>query len=138
LFSDASGQDWGGDASLAAKKRKTGFGAVCNGFVYQGSWVKLKKNSSSYAELVPLLLVLQHQGPQLQGQLLLVTTDNLGNAFALNRGASSSKSTKEIMRTIQETALAFNVAIVAQWVSREFNTLCDDLSKWVPDVSITV
>lgn len=133
IYSDASGEDLSDTRGMY----KTGFGATCNGIVYQGTWKLLKHKSSAYAELVPLLLILQHQGPHLRNRVLLVTTDNMSNAYAINRGGgSASKTSKAILQQIFDLASSLNIGLIAQWIPRQYNQFMDDLSKWVPQIQV--
>ena len=109
LFSDASGEDNPSGAAAPPALGRNGFGAVCQGVVYRGVWKNLTHKTSGYAELVPLLLVLQHQGKSAANSVLLVTTGNLGSAFATNRGVSNSRPTVGTVKEIQELALSLNI-----------------------------
>jgi hypothetical protein len=63
--------------------------------MYRGKWRVLpgpapeaaSQQSSSFYELVPIFLAVQLLAPQMHaGGVLVFTTDNLGNAFAINKG----------------------------------------------------
>jgi hypothetical protein len=117
IFSDASGD--------------VGFGAVCDGRLVHGTWHEPIKDvrSSAWAELVPLLVVLRDLGPQLRGRVVIVTTDNAGNVFCLNKGSCRSQDAFRLLRRIFELAEQYEVYLVGDWVPRELNDLCDRFSK---------
>jgi hypothetical protein len=118
IYSDASGDH--------------GFGLVINGTAYQGSWsTSVLPKSSTYKELVPVLLALHLLPPEAAGTLVVVSTDNLSNVYNINKGSCHSDEVFPIMLAILELAVAKGVYLVADWVPREFNELCDFISKVV-------
>jgi len=127
VFSDASGT--------------AGFGVIVASpsgsappTMYRGRWLRddtagdgpaQGQPSSSFRELVPLLLAVQLIAPQIPGQVLAITTDNLGNAFAINKGHCRSPESFELLYQIFEVAEQHGVFLIADWVPREFNHLLD-------------
>jgi hypothetical protein len=121
IFSDASGT--------------TGWGAVCMDTVYEAKWFSPPDQepdfSSCSIELAPLLEVLRRQGPALRDSVVVATTDNLANAFALNKGASSNFVIRELLQLIAFECNRYNITLVGDWVDRNTNQLLDDFSKQV-------
>lgn len=117
IFSDASGD--------------VGFGAVVDTTVIQGTWTPTMQDtaSSAYKELVPVLLALHRLGPEANGKVVIVTTDNLGNAYAINKGSCKSPLAYPVLCRIFEVAAERQMYLIADWIPRDFNTFCDELSK---------
>lgn len=122
IFSDASGE--------------IGFGATARGRVIAGLWQSaqaVEARSSGWKELVPIRLMLEHLAPSLEpGTLVVVTTDNAGNAFSINNGKASSDELFEQLLPILDLAAQYRFRIVGDWVPREFNELNDLLSRLSP------
>lgn len=121
LFSDASGD--------------IGFGGIAHGEVVAGLWTKqgdFASRSSSWKEWVGVYTLLLSVGPRLApGTIVVVTTDNQGNAFALNNGAACEGSFG-MLQAILLLADQLNVRIVADWINRERFPLIDTLSRLDP------
>ena len=116
LYSDASGDH--------------GFGLVIGTKVYQGAWSqKGLAYSSTYKELVPVLLALHLLPQEAAGSLVVATTDNLSNVYNVNKGSCHSPELFPILSAILELAVAKGVYLIADWVPREFNEFCDIISK---------
>jgi hypothetical protein len=122
IFSDASGE--------------IGFGAVAGDVVVVGTWLSaaaVQGRSSGWKELVPIRLLLERIAPSLaEGTVIVVTTDNAGNAFSINNGKSDSEELFEQLVPILEVAAQYRLRIVGDWVPREFNALSDALSRLSP------
>lgn len=87
-FSDASGN--------------IGFGLVVEGQVYQGLWSEdIADKSSGYKELIPVLLAVLVLTPKIRGKVVIVTTDNLGNVFAINKGICKSPESQALLQITQ-------------------------------------
>jgi len=100
--------------------------------VYHGEWAPwVRAYSSGYKELLPILFALTILAPLHQGQVIVFTTDNLGNAFAINKGSCRSADSFPILFRIFEIAAAHNLYLIADWVPREFNEFTDYVSKIV-------
>lgn len=116
IFSDASGDG--------------GFGVIINDTIYRGSWNSwTKEYSSGLKELIPILFALHQIGPLYTNHVLVFTTDNLGNTFALNKGSSRAKDSFDLIFQIFELAAQYNIYIVADWIPREWNMFSDCISK---------
>jgi hypothetical protein len=79
-------------------------------------------------ELLPVLRLLQYHGESARGKLLAITTDNVSNIYAINRGKGKGK-VLEILREIYRLCDVFDIDIVAFWLPRETNVTSDTLSK---------
>jgi hypothetical protein len=121
VLSDASGAVGGG------------FGLLCNGHIVQGRFEPPPpqiRYSSSYLELAPVLWAVQTLAPQLAGSILVITSDNLGNVFALNKGTCRGEQAFSLLHEIFDIAAKHRIYIIADWIPREHNTFTDRLSKW--------
>ena len=121
VLSDASGAIGGG------------FGLVCNGHIVQGQFAPPPPGtqySSAYLELAPVLWAVKILAPQLQGGTLVITTDNIGNVFALNKGACKSPQAFQLLHEIFSLAAQHHVCLIGDWIPRDYNTFTDGLSKW--------
>jgi hypothetical protein len=117
IFSDASGD--------------IGYGLVVNNTVYQGLWSDtVKPASSGYKELVPILLALSLLGPEADGRIVIVSTDNIGNVFSINKGSSLSVESHRLLTRIFDLAAERRIYLIGDWVPRDYNTFCDALSKY--------
>jgi hypothetical protein len=123
LVSDASGND--------------GFGGYCSLGVLAGLWNQSVITNDhpciEWKELVPVYLLLQWIAPTLQpGTLVIVTTDNSSNAFALNNGDAKNEMVFEILLAIFQLADRYHLQLVGDWIPRAFNWLCDHFSHLRP------
>jgi len=80
-------------------------------------------------ELFPLRAALQRYGTPLSGLIVVYYTDNSANAYGINSQKTSDASAAPILEDILRAADDCNILLIARWVPRELNTLCDDLSK---------
>jgi hypothetical protein len=80
-------------------------------------------------ELHPLLWALKTFGRLWSGLFVNYLTDNLANMYAINKGVTADATAFGILADIIETAIEHDVHIVAHWLPRDANTLCDALSK---------
>jgi hypothetical protein len=116
IFSDASGE--------------VGFGLSVEDKVYQGLWQPAAlPQSSGYKELIPVLLALQQLGPRASGKIVVVTTDNLSNVLAINKGICRSPESQTVLAAIMDLAAARQIYLVADWCNRERNEYMDKVSK---------
>jgi hypothetical protein len=124
-WSDASG-----DSTL-------GFGLVFHGSLHQGRWLRPLHWSAPYLELLPVRHLLDTYGPSLSDRVLVITTDSLSNAIALNKGASCSGVTGPILRRIFLAAAKHRVTIIGDWIPRRYNYFCDDVSKYIVQINVS-
>lgn len=116
VFSDASGEG--------------GFGCIVEDVVYHGTWASwTQQYSSGFQELLPILFALQLVGPRWANHVVVFTTDNLGNMFALNKGSSRSQDSFQLIFRIFELAAQYNIYLVADWIPRDYNVFADYVTK---------
>jgi hypothetical protein len=116
VFSDASGEG--------------GFGCIIDDVVYHGTWAPwTQQYSSGFQELLPILFALQLVGPRWENHVVVFTTDNLGNMFALNKGSSRSQDSFQLIFRIFELAAEYNIYLVADWIPRDYNVFADYVTK---------
>lgn len=115
-FSDAAGD--------------VGYSLILNQTVYQGLWAEGVPDSSGFKELMPLLLAVQQLGEEAKGRIVLLTTDNVGNVFAINKGSCKSDQSYRLLARIFEIAAQKQIYLVADWVPRDFNVFSDAVSRY--------
>lgn len=113
-----------------------GFGALCMGEVVAGLWKDPESmrsgHSSAWKEWVPIRLMLERIIPKLEpGTIIVFTTDNEANAFAVNSGVAGEGSF-EILESILLRVADARMRAVGDWVDRELITLIDLLSRLRP------
>jgi hypothetical protein len=122
ILSDASGE--------------IGFGALCMGEVVAGLWAHPERmkdeRSSAWKEWVPIRLMLERIIPKLSpGTIIVFTTDNEANAFAVNSGVAGDGSF-EILESILLRVADAKMQGAGDWVDREKITLIDLFSRLRP------
>lgn len=89
-------------------------------------------HSSAWKEWVPIRLMLERIIPKLEpGTIIVFTTDNEANAFAVNSGVAGEGSF-EILESILLRVADARMRAVGDWVDRELITLIDLLSRLRP------
>jgi hypothetical protein len=124
-FSDASGE--------------IGFGLTVGNEVFQGLWEpETIARSSGYKELIPILLAVYRLGSDARGKVVVVTTDNLGNVIAINKGSCRSPQSYYLLGLIMELAAEKQIYLVADWSPRETIDCMDEISKepWGDEASL--
>lgn len=132
---------WSGTIPVETRTYSDASGSVGFGIVFdlqgqstviQGTWTAATAASPNIAvqELIPILFAVEQMAPLAKGKILIITTDNVGNAFSLNRGTCRSPAAFDILNLIFETAGRHNVYLVGDWIPRDYNILCDKLSKY--------
>jgi hypothetical protein len=122
ILSDASGE--------------IGFGAVCMGEVVAGLWADPERmrdgRSSAWKEWVPIRFMLERIIPKLTpGTIIVCTTDNEANAFAVNSGVAGEGSFT-ILESILLRVADARLTVVGDWIARERITLVDLCSRLRP------
>ena len=98
--------------------------------VFHGEWKEwTKQYSSGFKELLPILFALKRIAPRYSNRVIVFTTDNIGNVFALNKGSSRSADCFPIIFRIFEIAAQYNIYLIADWIPREWNMFSDHISK---------
>ena len=98
--------------------------------MFQGLWEPATiGQSSSYKELIPILLAVYRLGPEARGKVVVVTTDNLGNVVAINKGSCRSPQSYQILVLIVDLAAEKQIYLVADWSLRETTDCMDEISK---------
>jgi hypothetical protein len=116
IYSDAAGD--------------VGYGLVVGDQVLQGLWTpEVLGNSSGFKELVPVLLALELLPEEAHGRVVIITTDNLSNVFAINKGSCHSEASFELLARIMELAAEKQIYLIADWVPRDSNKFCDTVSR---------
>lgn len=113
MYSDASGD--------------VGFAGIFDGRVVQGRWDRKWQASPLIRakELVPVVYAVRHYAakPEARGKVLIVTTDNLSNVYAINRGSCRDRTERQLLQEIYDTAASNSMFVLADWIPREYNQL---------------
>ncbi len=80
-------------------------------------------------ELHPLVRALRAYGHLFSGLWIAYDTDNKPNVYALNGGTTADDSARPLLQEIVELLRKHSVTLVARWLPRELNILCDAISK---------
>jgi len=75
------------------------------------------------------LLAILQLGPSAQGKIVVITTDNLGNVIAINKGSCKSARSYKLLALIMEFAAEKQIYLVADWSPREEIDCIDEISK---------
>ena len=116
-----------------------GFGGTALDVVIAGTWRQdvagqdvVGGPSIAWKELLAIYLLLQELGPRLEpGTVVIATTDNESNAFALNNGTACVE-TLPLLTIILELAFLYKVRLLGDWIPRDLNLVCDLLSRLRP------
>jgi hypothetical protein len=128
IHTDAAGRSrfsfggWGGWAQVEAQPRRTA----------AGRWAfDTAPFSSTFLETQAVWLVLQslNRKGELDGQRILLRTDNKSAAAILNKGASVVPEIQDVCMNLLWYCIERKIDLRADWVPRELNTLADALSK---------
>jgi len=116
IFGDAAGDD--------------GFAALVGSSVFVGAWHPELPDafSSTAKELVGVYYALRAAAPRLpRGSIVLVTTDNQGNAMNFCSGKAGA-GVRALFRAIWQLAADHQLHLLGDWIPREFNVFPDALS----------
>ena len=107
-----------------------GCGALCDGRVLWHVWVAQERNWSIQAkELRPLLEAARAFGDEWCGKVVVFRTDNLGNAYGINRGKAMPGAAANMMAELYELADEKGFEFLAVWLPRRYNASADAISK---------
>lgn len=116
VFSDAAGA-----AGAAAYWRE---------HVVYHAWESGERAMSIQAkELNPVVAAAEHFASQWRGKMVIFHTDNLGNAYGINRGKAMAGAARELLQRLYDLADEYGFHFVALWLPRRANVKADVLSK---------
>lgn len=108
--------------------------------VIQGTWTEDRSSQPNIAvqELMPLMTALEQIVPQAAGRILILTTANAGNAFAINKKALATPPRRfDILFRMLDIAAKYDIYLNSHWIPRDENPLCDPISKGVRGVRVS-
>ena len=120
LFSDASGS------------QDAGAGATWGKRAIWHRWSKARHEhqyTTQAQELHPIVAAARKWGAEWAGRIVIIGTDNLGNALGINTGKAGRGRARELLAELYDLADAHGFELLAVWVPREHNVVCDALSK---------
>lgn len=85
--------------------------------------------SSAFKELVPIYTFFSLFGPLLKNTFLVLSTDNAGNVFSLNKASCRSKDSLYLLRALFRLAADHNIHFVADWFPRDCLEFVDFWSR---------
>lgn len=80
-------------------------------------------------ELYPLVAFLKRYGRWFGGLFLHYGSDNAANVYAINKGSIADADAAPLLRRLLDACDRHGAEVVASWLPRERNTLCDAMSK---------
>ena len=83
-------------------------------------------NSSSLGELQAVIHFVRHN--PIRNRTIVWLTDNLGNAWAINKGRSLTHEPNTLIKTLFNICDIQNLILLSLWLPREVNTFADTLS----------
>lgn len=87
-------------------------------------------DDSGTIELQPWVAVLERYGEQLRGKFLVMTGDNFGNMYRVNRGrVRRNTPAYPLLQRLYDLAAHYDVDFLALWLPRAANQLLDSISK---------
>ena len=117
-------------ASDASGERAQGAGATWRGEAIYHAWSGEEASMSIQAqELHPVLGAARQWGERWRGKTVVFATDNLGNAIGINTGKAVRGPARRYLAELYDLADEHGFELLAVWVPREYNTVCDALSK---------
>ena len=85
--------------------------------------------SSTRREMRAVEMTLRELGPSIRNSTLVLSTDSMPAALALNKGRLRGKGGMGDLERVFELMERYNIHVVALWIPREFNQLPDAISK---------
>lgn len=117
-------------ASDASGAKGQGAGAVCEGKAIYHGWDEHEAGMSIQAqELHPVVGAARAWGKEWRGKTVIFSTDNLGNAIGINSGKAARGAARRLLGELYNLADQHGFELLAVWVPREYNVVCDALSK---------
>ena len=116
-----------GDSSGA---QGAGFGAICNGRALWHGFTPSERSWSIQAkELATFVAAAERWGAEWTGRLVLIYTDNLGNALGINSAKALAGPALALLRRLYELADLHGFSLLALWLPRSRNVQADGISK---------
>lgn len=117
-------------AADASGSKGQGAGATCGNEAIYHLWVGNEGDMSIQAqELYPDVAAARVWGPSWRGKTVIFETDNLGNAIGINSGKAARGAARKLLGELYDLADKYDFEIIAVWVPRRYNVVCDALSK---------
>lgn len=109
----------------------SGWGAMCGSEKLKGRWNRRQQNwHSNQKELWSVLEVIKRKGPQLQGQTVMIQSDNKSVvAYITKQGGTKSLRLLRVTHRILELANQHQINIVARYLPGRYNATADCLSR---------
>ena len=96
---------------------------------YRRGWLKLKEESITLKELLPIVLASAVWGRRWRRRTVLVHCDNLGTVALVNSGYSRIPQIMHLTRCLFFIRAHFEMDVVAQHIPGAENTLADTISR---------
>lgn len=80
-------------------------------------------------ELYPLAWALREYGHLFSGLFVHYLTDNMANVYSLNAATTRDPEARPILQDIVECCRAHSIVLVTDWLPRDRNVTCDNISK---------
>lgn len=117
-------------SSDASGAKGQGAGAVCGNKAIYHRWSETEALMSIQAqELHPIVGAARAWGSAWRGKTVIFSTDNLGNAIGINSGKAARGAARRLLGELYDLADLHGFELLAVWVPREYNIICDALSK---------
>lgn len=116
--------------SDACGGESAGAGALCNGRGVYHAFSGGERNWSIQAkELAPVVAAAEAWGAEWRGKVVIFYTDNLGNAYGINRGKAVLGTAQKQLQRLYELADEHGFEFLAVWLPRRANGPADAVSK---------
>jgi hypothetical protein len=109
-----------------------GWGVWVGEQLYSGMWTPTQLDwSVPHKELAPPVAAVEELGAAWRDRLIILATDSITNAYAINAGTSKSEAGVALLKRLAQAEREHGLDVVAVWLPREFNVVPDALSKGV-------
>ena len=109
-----------------------GWGVWVGEQLYSGMWTPTQLDwSVPHKELAPPVAAVEEFGAAWRDRLIILATDSITNAYAINAGTSTSKEGVALLKRLAQAEREHGIDVVAVWLPREYNVVPDALSKGV-------